>query len=71
MEIIEEFMKEFGCLLEKYSLDDIVLINFDDDQMGYRQLVKITETDQGRFLVMSFSGKGEVLCPCCSKKMHP
>jgi hypothetical protein len=68
MKVLDEFMNEFDSLLKKYSIDDVVLINFDDDQMGYRQLVKLSETEEGRLLVMSFSGKGEILCPCCAEK---
>lgn len=64
---ITQFMDEFDLLLKKYSIDDVVLINFDDDQMGYRQLVKITNSEEGRLLVMSYSGKGEILCPCCAQ----
>ena len=66
MTILEDFTHEFNTLLKKYSIDDVVLINFDDDKMGYRQLMKITDTDAGRLLVMSYSGKADILCPCCS-----
>ncbi len=68
MKMIDEFMEEFDSLLKKYSIDDVVLVNFDDDEMGYRQLVKFSEIDERRLLIMSFSGKGEILCPCCAAK---
>lgn len=64
--MIDDFMDEFDILLKKYSIYDVVLINFDDDEMGYRQLMKITEIDGVRLLVMSYSGKGNILCPCYS-----
>lgn len=68
MDILTEFSTEFNALLKKYSIDDVILINFDDDEMGFRQLIKFTEADGERYLVMSFSGKGDILCPCCKGK---
>lgn len=68
MNEIEEFMDEFNELLKKYAVDDVILINFDDKEMGVRQLVKFTKDEDKKYLVMSFSGKGEILCPCCAGK---
>ena len=65
---IEEFMDEFNDLLKKYAVDDVILINFDDNEMGYRQLMKFTKDEEKKYLVMSFSGKDETLCPCCKGK---
>ena len=69
MSMLDKFMDEFDDLLKKHLIDDVILVNFDDNQMGFRQLIKISETEQfGRCLVLSFSGKGEILCPCCAGK---
>lgn len=68
---IQLFMDDFDKLMKKYSLDDLILINFDDDEMGYRQLVKISDTEEGRLLVFCFSGKGDVLCPSCAENNDP
>lgn len=65
---LNKFMDNFYKLLKKYAIDDVILINFDDDSMGYQQLVKITNTDQGKYLVFSFSGRGDTLCADCKKE---
>jgi hypothetical protein len=67
MELINKFMDEFDELKKKYSIDKVILVNFDDNEMGYHQLSKILDLEEGRFLSMSFSGKNETLCPCCAK----
>lgn len=68
MKKLDEFMKEFDELLNKNDVKDIILINFDDNQMGYRQLVKIVEIEKGNCLVIGFSGEGRILCPCCAEE---
>lgn len=64
---IENFMDEFDVLLKKYSIDDVILTNYDDDTMGFRQLVKIIE-DEKKFLVLIYSGKNEILSTCCKEE---
>lgn len=66
--MIEDFMDEFDALLMKYSIDDIILINYDDNQTGRCQLMKFAECEEGKFLVMPYSGNGEILCECCIER---
>ena len=50
MEILDEFMEEFSNLLKKYSIYDVILMNFDDKQLGYHQLVKLVDDNDKRYL---------------------
>jgi hypothetical protein len=68
MDEIDVFMNEFDALLKKYSIDDVILTNRDDDAMGKRQLMKIIDSEDGKFFVMVFSGTDKVLCPCCKQR---
>ncbi len=65
---LDLFMKDFDDLLKKYKIHDIVLSNHDNDEMGFQQLHKIIHDENGRFLVLAFSGSGRKLCPCCNGK---
>lgn len=65
---MKEFNKDFKELLKKYSIDEVILANFDDEQMGFHQLSKIEEDEDGRMLILAFSGKDDYLCCHCEKK---
>lgn len=53
---IENFMDEFDVLIKKYSIEDVISTNFDDDTMGLRKLIKIIE-DEKIFFILIYSGK--------------
>jgi hypothetical protein len=70
MDELGKLMDDFDKLLNKYSIDNVILVNMDDKKMGFRQLDKLINTDDGKFLVFSFSGKGKTLCLYCDEKEH-
>lgn len=63
----KNFIEELDLLIKKYSVDKVILTNFDDDEMGYCQLIKIKKFDDIKFLVMAFSGENKSLSPCSAK----
>ena len=64
----EEFLEELQHLKAKYEIYSIVALNFDDETIGYIQMSRIQEINGKKCLILAFSGKGEKICQCCSKK---
>jgi len=69
MELNADFVTRWNDFLEKEGIDNVILHNWDNHQMGYMQALEfVSGEEKERILVLVFSGKNEALRPHCKEQ---